>query len=341
MNVILTCNAGSTNVKLAAYDRNTLERKAKAVIRNSQEEIAAWIASVGADKIAAVGHRVVHGGNLFKAPARITSEVIQSLGKLSPLAPLHQPPALEIIAKTQRLFPGTMQVACFDTAFHQTLPPVERRLPLPRTLHDEGIMRYGFHGISYQHIADILPKAVGDRARGRIVVAHLGGGSSACAMKELTSVAVTMSFSTLDGLMMGTRCGALDAGVVLHLLQEKRLSAGDVANILYRQSGLKGVSGISGDMRELLESPSPEAKEAVELYCHLAARQIAGLLTALGGLDLLVFTGGIGENAASVREKIAALLSWVGHFETLALPADEEIVIARACAELIEVKPAL
>jgi len=282
---------------------------------------------------------VVHGGREFTHPEIITDDVIAELKTYIPLAPLHQPAAVKLIEETRKLYPDVPQIACFDTAFHHTMPEIERRLPLPRKFHDEGLMRYGFHGLSYQHIAEVLPEFAGKKlAHGRVVVAHLGGGSSACAMKDLKSVASTMGFSTLDGLMMGTRCGALDAGVVLHLLAEKKMSVSEVTELLYHQSGLKGVSGISGDMQELLESKSAAAQEAIELYCHLAAKQIAGLLPALGGLDALVFTGGIGENATAVRERIADLFRFIGDFPVYVIPTDEEKVIADACRPFMKGK---
>ena len=324
--VILTCNAGSSNTKLAAFDAATGERIGHTVA-HSTAEMLGWICSSGAHgDIRAVGHRVVHGGRDLTHPTRITDDVRAGLERLIPLAPLHQPAALHLIDEARKLYPAVPHVACFDTAFHATMPEMERRLALPRRFHDEGVMRYGFHGLSYQHIAAVLPDIAGENAEGRIVVAHLGGGSSACAMRDRQSIASTMGFSTLDGLMMGTRCGALDAGVVLHLLQEKKMTAQAVSDLLYRDAGLRGVSGISADMRELLASPAGEA-----LYCYLAAKQIAGLLPALGGLDALVFTGGIGEHAAPVRDRIIEHLRWVGDFIVHVIPTDEEIVIAEAC----------
>jgi acetate kinase len=339
MSIFLTCNAGSANTKLAAFDTETMERKGHAVIHNNAAELTEWLCSIGSLDIVMVGHRVVHGGLEFRHPVAITESVLNKLKGFIPLAPLHQPAAIKLIEEVQKLYPKIPQIACFDTAFHHTMPDVERRLPLPRKYHDEGIMRYGFHGLSYQHIADVLPEIAGKRlAHGRVVVAHLGGGSSACAMKDLKSVASTMGFSTLDGLMMGTRCGTLDAGVVLHLLTEKKMPVSEVTELLYYQSGLKGVSGISGDMQELLESKRVAAQESIELYCHLAAKQIAGLLPALGGMDALVFTGGIGENAAYVRERIADLLRWIDEFSVYVIPTDEEKVIAEHCKTILKGK---
>jgi len=329
MSVIVTCNAGSSNTKLAAFDAKTLERKGH-TIAHSAAETTEWLCSIGTLKITAIGHRVVHGGREFTQPVSITDDAMVKLKSYISLAPLHQPAALNLIEEVQKLYPAIPQIACFDTAFHHTMPQIERRLPLPVWYHKEGIQRYGFHGLSYQHIADVLPSHTG-KAGGRVIVAHLGNGSSACAMKDLKSVASTMGFSTLDGLMMGTRTGALDAGVVLHLLGQMEMRLEEVDRLLYLESGLQGVSGISADMRDLLASDKPQAHEAVELYCYLAAKQISGLLPALGGLDALVFTGGIGENAAPVREKMTALLRWIGDFPVYVIPADEERVIANAC----------
>lgn len=335
MSIILTCNTGSANTKLAAFDMKTLERKGHTVVHDNAAEVTEWLCSIGSLDIAAIGHRVVHGGGEFTQPVQVIDGVMAKLKAYVPLAPLHQPAALKLIEETRQLYPKVPQIACFDTAFHHTMPEIERRLPLPRAFHDEGIMRYGFHGLSYQHIAAALPKHASAKARGRMIVAHLGGGSSACAMKDLKSVASTMGFSTLDGLMMGTRCGALDPGVVLHMLQERKMNAEEVTELLYHRSGLKGVSGISGDMQELSRSKEAVAREAVELYCYLAAKQIAGLLPALGGLDALIFTGGIGENATAVRERIIASLRWLGDFSVYVIPTDEEIVIAESCRTMM------
>jgi len=266
-------------------------------------------------------------------PVQITDDILAKIKSYIPLAPLHQPAAVDLIEEVKKIYPHVRQVACFDTAFHHSMPEIERRLPLPAWYHKEGIQRYGFHGLSYEHIANVLPQHAGKKEHGRVIVAHLGNGSSACAMHNLKSVASTMGFSTLDGLMMGTRPGSLDAGIVLHLLQQMEMKLEEVERLLYRESGLQGVSGISADMRILLASDKKEASEAIELYCHLAAKQIAGLLPAISGMDALVFTGGIGENAAPVREKIVALLRWIGDFPVYVIPADEELVIAAACKE--------
>lgn len=331
---IITCNAGSSNTKLAVFDAESLVRT-EAIQTHSEVETMAWLCSVGEHKISAIGHRVVHGGDKFIHPTLITPEILSELDKFTPLAPLHQPAALKLIAEVANLYPNIPQVACFDTAFHHNMPEIERRLPLPQNYYDEGIKRYGFHGLSYQYIASVLPEHLGEKAIGRVIVAHLGSGSSMCAMKNLKSMASTMGFSTLDGLMMGTRCGALDVGVILHLLQHKKMSADEISKLLYKNSGLLGVSGTTSDMRELLASSANEARKAVELYCYLAAKQLCSLLPALGGIDALVFTGGIGEHAEPIRQKICSHLTWLGEFTVHTIPTNEEMVIAKSCREVL------
>lgn len=328
--MIITCNAGSTNLKLAAFDAVTMERKEHAVIHNDTQQIKAWFDALKDKKITVIGHRVVHGGREFTQSVLLTGKVIEKLEALSPLAPLHQPAALRLIRETCQLYPDIPQIACFDTAFHRSVPAIEKRLPLPEWFQKEGIERYGFHGLSYQYIASVLPKYT-KKAEGNIIVAHLGGGSSACALRERKSVATTMGFSTLDGMMMGTRCGAIDPGIILYLLETMEMRPEEISRMLYLQSGLQGVSGISSDMRQLLASDSSSARNAIELYCHLAARQIAGLLPALGGIDALIFTGGIGENAAPIRESIINALRWISNFEIHIIPTDEEFIIAQSC----------
>ncbi len=325
---ILTCNAGSNNTKLSSFDAKTLEKIDHASVHNADEAIK-WFNGHG--DVVSVGHRVVHGGRFFTHPERITDDVLEKITALIPLAPLHQPAALNLIKLMQDQYRDSPHIACFDTAFHHTMPAIHRRLPLPRKYHDAGLVRYGFHGLSYQYIADVIPDYARDRAHGRIIVAHLGGGASACAMNNLESVDSTMGFSTLDGLMMGTRCGAIDPGVLLYLLEENGMEIPALSDLLYHNAGLKGVSGISDDMKELLRSKNPAAKEAVDLYCTLAAKQIAGLVPAIGGLDALVFTGGVGENAGTIRDKITRNLRWIGDFPVYVIPTDEELVMAQAC----------
>ena len=263
-------------------------------------------------RVAAVGHRVVHGGEQFSAPVRIDDAILDQLEKLAPLAPLHQPHNLAPIRVIARIAPDIPQVACFDTAFHRTQPPVSQLYALPRDLSVTGIKRYGFHGLSYEYIASVLPRIVGDAARDRVVVAHLGNGCSMCAMRDGKSVATTMGFTALEGLPMGTRCGAIDPGVVLYLLTERGMSVADVSDLLYHRSGLLGVSGVSNDMRKLLASNTREAAEAIELFVYRINRELGSLVAALGGLDVLVFTAGIGEHAPSVRARVCEQAAWLG-----------------------------
>lgn len=295
------------------------------------------LADLGNVEVCAVGHRVVHGGSAYGAPIRLDTGHIEALRRLTPLAPLHQPHNLAGIDAVTRLLPNVPQVACFDTAFHHDQPPLAQRLGLPRALHDAGIRNYGFHGLSYEYIATQLPAYLGERADGRIIVAHLGSGASLCALHKRRSIATTMGFSTLDGLLMATRCGNLDPGVVLYLLQSRDMNAAAIADLLYQQSGLLGVSGISGDMRTLLDSSAPAAAEAVDLFCYRVQREIGSLSAALGGLDALVFTGGIGEHAHSVRERICAGLDWLNEgLTTLTVATDEECMIAQHTARLCD-----
>jgi acetate kinase len=267
---------------------------------------------LGGRKLAALGHRVVHGGMRYFRPARVTPELLVELEKLVPLAPLHEPYNLAPIKMAMRLNPELPQVACFDTAFHRTAPDVEQAFALPYSFYQEGIRRYGFHGLSYEYIASVLPERAPEIANGRVVVAHLGNGCSACAMQNRVSIATTMGFTALDGLPMGTRCGELDAGVVLHLIQQKGMSAEELVTLLYRRSGMLGLSGISSDFRELLASDNPQARFAVEVFCYRVAGHVASLAAALGGLDGIVFTAGVGENEAPVRSAICRACHWLG-----------------------------
>ncbi len=266
---------------------------------------------VGKD-LAGVGHRVVHGGRDFAAPVRIDDDVLARLDALSPLAPLHQPHNLAAIRAIRTVSPSLPQIACFDTGFHHGQPAVATRLALTRALEAEGIRRYGFHGISYEYIArqlgEIDPLFVG----GRVIAAHLGNGASLCAIRDGRSIDTTMGFTALDGLVMGTRCGTLDPGAVLYLFQEKGLDADAVEHLLYSESGLLGVSGVSSDMRALLDSDDPHAREAIELFTYQIARQTGALASSLGGLDEFVFTAGIGENAPEIRSLVGQRLGWLG-----------------------------
>lgn len=324
--------------------------------RRSLDFLVRWLGEHDAGwRIGAVGHRVVHGAERYAAPVVLAPADIDALAGFVPLAPLHQPYNVAGIRALAALLPDVPQVACFDTAFHMTQPAVARRFALPRRLSEAGIMRYGFHGLSYEYIARVLPQHLGARAEGRVVVAHLGNGASMCALRERKSVATTMGFTALDGLMMGTRCGAIDPGVLLHLMEFHRLDAAGLTKLLYKESGLLGVSGFSQDMRALLASPAPEAAEAVELFCYRAARELGSLAAALGGLDTLVFTAGIGEHAAPVRERVCRQAAWLGvrldeaanarharwittadsAVDVLVLPTNEEWMIAQHAAALV------
>jgi len=306
-------------------------------------------------RLVGVGHRIVHGGAQFDRPMIIDDGVLQAISAFEPLAPLHQPHNLAGVRAAMLAFPGVPQVACFDTAFHRSQPLINQRFALPRHLHDAGVRRYGFHGLSYESIRAQL----GELARGRVVVAHLGNGASLCAMRDGHSIATTMSFSPLDGLPMGTRCGRLDAAVVLHLLQREKLSPERIAHLLYRESGLAGLSGLSGDMRELEASPTPEAHEAIDYFIEHVLRELAAMAAALRGLDRIVFTGGIGENSVSLRERIIEGGAWLGwrldaaanrntrsrisatdsRVDVLVLHTNEESVIARHTARTIASRP--
>jgi len=267
---------------------------------------------LGTRRLTALGHRVVHGGIRHSKPARVTPELLAELEELVPLAPLHEPHNLAPIRTAMEINPELPQVACFDTAFHRTAPELEQAFALPYTLYDEGVRRYGFHGLSYEYIASVLPERAPEIAEGRVIVAHLGNGCSACAMQARRSIATTMGFTALDGIPMGTRCGALDPGVLLHLLQQKAMTADALVDLLYRRSGMLGLSGVSSDFRELLASGEPRARFAVDFFCYNIARHIGSLAAALGGLDGLVFTAGVGENAAAIRNKICEACAWLG-----------------------------
>jgi len=262
--------------------------------------------------LAAVGHRVVHGGSDYAAPVRVTAAVLARLERLVPLAPLHQPHNLLPISILATRLPDLPQIACFDTGFHSSQSTLARAFALPRDLSDAGIRRYGFHGLSYEYIASVLPQYDARAAAGRTIVLHLGNGASMCAMREGRSVATTMGFTAVDGLPMGTRTGSLDPGVLLYLMDERSMDARAIETLIYERSGLLGVSGISSDMRELLESNHPHAREAIELFCYRIGRELGSLAAALGGLDAIVFTAGIGEHAAAVREVVCRDAAWLG-----------------------------
>ncbi|OWT80471.1 MULTISPECIES: acetate/propionate family kinase [unclassified Achromobacter] len=269
-------------------------------------------------QLGAVAHRVVHGGSKYSEPVLVDATVLADLKSYIPLAPLHQPFALEAMDVLLKGLPDCPQVACFDTGFHHTLPLVERMLPLPYSAYERGLRRYGFHGLSYEYMAVALSERHGERARGRTVVAHLGSGASLCGMHELRSVATTMGFSALDGLMMSTRCGALDPGAVIYLMEMEKLTLEQVGQVLYHESGLLGVSGVSGDTRELLEreqeagETGDRIRAALALYVRRIVREIGALAAVLGGLDMLVFTAGVGEHSAPIRSRICRDLAYLG-----------------------------
>jgi acetate kinase len=254
----------------------------------------------------------VYGGAMFSAPVRVDDDVMGQLSKLEPLAPLHQPHNLSGIRICAALQPRVPQIVCFDTAFHRTMDSVTRRLGLPRAYEEEGVQRYGFHGLSYEFIAQQLRAIDPDLAKARVIVAHLGNGASLCAMHDGRSVDTTMSFTALDGLLMGTRPGTLDPGAVTYLMRERTMSATEIEDLLYHRSGLLGISGISSDMRRLLASDDSHAREAVDLFVFRAAREIGALVASLGGLDGLVFTAGIGEHAPEIRSRVCARCAWLG-----------------------------
>lgn len=264
------------------------------------------------DEIVAVGHRVVHGGRKLGQPMRVSPKLLDELDSLVPLAPLHQPHNLAPIRILARNFPDLDQVACFDTAFHSTQPWVAKTFALPQELTDEGVCSYGFHGLSYEYVTGHLLATRPDLAEGHIVICHLGNGSSICAVKGGRSMDTSMGFSALDGVPMGTRTGSLDPGVILYLMREKQMGLEDLEDLLYRQSGLLGVSGVSNDMKVLQESDDPNARKAVELFCFRVAKEVAALASSMGGLDALVFTAGIGENSPAIRAMIAERLEWLG-----------------------------
>lgn len=310
---------------------------------------------LGDRKLTGVGHRVVHGGRDFDKPVLIDAGVLASIDRLTPLAPLHQPRSLEPVRAIQHLRADLLHVACFDTAFHRSLTPLVSRYAIPRRYEADGIRKYGFHGLSYEFVAGRLAEISPELAAGRTVVAHLGNGASLCAMRDGRSVDTTMGFSALDGLVMGTRCGSLDPGIVLYLQKAHRLSAQQVEDILYHQSGLIGVSGVSSDMRTLLTSADPRAQEAIELFAFSAARATAAMASTLAGLDCLIFTGGIGEHAPQIRAEICMRLQWLGvdldpvqndrdaecisdplsRVKILTIPTNEEAVIAQHTADAL------
>ncbi|NHF73597.1 acetate/propionate family kinase [Paracoccus xiamenensis] len=379
---ILILNAGSSSLKFSIYidgdetpevsgliDRIGAADRAEIKLKDAQgqplstgeigavaDHGAALMVAIGAmgqhypgHTIKAVGHRVVHGGPDFAAPVAIDDDVQAQLEALTPLAPLHQPHCLAGIRAARAAFPDAVQIACFDTAFHRTMPRLNETYAIPREYFDAGVRRYGFHGLSYDYIAGALREHDPKLASGRVIVAHLGNGASLCAMQDGKSVATTMGFSALDGLAMGTRCGQIDPGVLLYLL-DRGMSSAELSDMLYRKSGLLGLSGVSSDMRTLLASPAPEATEAVAYFVQSICRGVAELTAMLGGLDALIFTAGIGENSYEIRENVCAGLHWLGvrlnarandysafgiadqdsRVEVLVIPTREDLTILRA-----------
>ena len=345
---ILVVNAGSSSIKFSSYEIGdgralkpalkgqidgigtqprlrvrdaqggavTDQKYATADVPDTPAAMAAvggWLRThLGGELPLAVGHRVAHGGPDYAAPVKVNDSVLTALERLVPLAPLHQPYNIAPIRSIQARFPGTLQVACFDTAFHRGHADVADRYALPEAIYQEGVRRYGFHGLSYEYIARALPHVAPHIALGRVVVAHLGSGASMCAMAAGRSVDSTMGFTALDGLPMGTRCGQLDPGVVLYLLSQKGWSAADVERLLYREAGLRALSGISNDVRDLLASEAPSARLALDYFVYRIGRELGSLAAALGGIDALVVTAGIGENSPEIRARICHGAAWLG-----------------------------
>ena len=342
--VVLTLNAGSSSIKFAAFEAGSAglpllasgqveglygaakfsARKAEgepvthaipggADHKSALAEVLSWLErSVQDCRVVAVGHRIVHGGTEFTEPTLIDAAKLESMKRLIPLAPLHQPHNIAGVEAALAAFPSAVQVGCFDTSFHRSHPLVADIFGLPKSFYEEGVRRYGFHGLSYEYISRRLAEIAPGLAAGRVVVAHLGNGASLCALRNGRSIDSTMSLTALDGLLMGTRCGQIDPGVLLYLMTEKRMSADQISDLLYNHSGLKGMSGISNDMRELESSSAPAAREALDYFIYRLRREIGSLAAALGGLDALVFTAGIGEHSAHVREETLAGLEWLG-----------------------------
>lgn len=393
MDAILVVNAGSSSLKfqLFALADGGLERRIKgqmdgigvrprlkaadgagaALIDRAFEpadvpdlpaaiaETRAWLRTLNGLDLRAIGHRVVHGGPDYAQPVLIDEGVLDKLARYQSLAPLHQPNNLAPIRLAMEIDPNVPQVACFDTAFHRGHAAHTDCYALPRSFYDEGIRRYGFHGLSYEYIAQRLPEVAPEIAGSRVIVAHLGSGASMCALSGGRSIDSTMGFTALDGLPMGTRPGQLDPGVVLHLIEEKGMPAAEVTRLLYNGSGLKGLSGVSNDMRDLLASDDPGAAFAIDHFVHRCALHAGQLVAALAGLDAFVFTAGVGENAAPIRARIAERLGWLGaeldpaaneagapristpasRVAVLVIPTDEELMIARHTLALIGSAP--
>ena len=335
---LLTLNAGSSSLKFALFDAASLDLAGKGEVENlggaarlryrpaQGEPIARALAAHDHESaldaalgeatpglsVTAVGHRIVHGGPDYAAPARIDEAVYAALAKLEPLAPLHQPHNLAGVRAARARFPQAPQIACFDTAFHRGHAFVDDAYALPRSFYDEGLRRYGFHGLSYDYVSRRLAEIAPDTAKGRVVIAHLGNGASMCALLDGRSVASTMGFSTLDGLPMGTRPGQIDPGALLYLMTAKGFDAAKLTDLLYKRCGLSGLSGVSNDFREVEAAATPQARDAIAYFVHRIRYELGGLAATLGGLDALVFTGGIGEHSATLRASVAAGMGWLG-----------------------------
>lgn len=360
---LLVLNAGSSSLKFAVFGgdlRPVLKGQVSGIGSRPRLEVegqqgrevphvtspsegllvaAEWLADNGHEPghFNGIGHRIVHGGTQYVTPVVVNDEVQQDLDSLRQLAPLHLPFGLGVLREMRRVAPQVPNIACFDTAFHATQPELATRLPLPRDYFEKGYRRYGFHGLNYQHVVEALPHVSGKPLPRRLLAAHLGSGASMCAIFDGKSVATTMGFSTADGLVMGTRTGSIDPGVLVALMRDEHMDLDQLEDLLYRRSGLLGLSGISADMRVLLASDRTEASEAVDYYCYSAARHAASLVPALGGVDAMVFTGGVGENAGAVRARIMSHLKWlgIGPENVYVVPANEEQTIARGVKELL------
>ncbi len=352
-----------TSPRLSVKDENLRkvadEQLDTSTVQNGSDAIGAlalWLRSQYAGaRVLGVGHRVVHGGANFTAPVIVTPEILDQLRELIPLAPLHQPYNLAAIEAVEKRLPGVPQVACFDTGFHRDHKAVADLIPLPREICQGGLQRYGFHGLSYEYIASVLPETAPEIAKGKVIVAHLGSGASLCALNDGKSVDTTMGFTAVEGLCMGTRPGSIDPGAVLYLFQNLGLSVKEVETILYKKSGLIGISGISNDMRDLLAREEPEARLAVDYFIYRIAKEIGALAAALGGLDALVFTAGIGENSPEIRRRVCEACAWLGieldaeaneqraaristaqsKLSVWVIPTNEELMIARHTGELL------
>ncbi|MGL6076563.1 MAG: acetate/propionate family kinase [Fimbriiglobus sp.] len=340
--MIVTINVGSSSLKVGRFDGTqalqslALPHSSDSLSQQVVELVRRWLCEHR--EIHAIGHRLVHGGAEFTAPTWVTPAVLLRLQTLAELAPIHMKPALAVIEALAEQYPHVRQYACFDTAFHSTLPETERRLPIPREYHDQGFRRYGFHGLSYESIALQLQKHEPKPANGRVVVAHLGSGASVCGMLNGRSQTTSMGYTPLDGVLMATRPGRLDAGVVLQLLR-RGLSVDQVEDMLDHHSGLLGISGITGDMQKLLNSGESSAKLAVEMFVVSVAKEVAAAATVLGGIELLVFTGGIGEHSEPIRERVTGKLRWLGEFAVRVYPAQEETLLAIHGQQLLSESP--